>query len=234
LHEEVVAPPVFGIRQQNALLRSVYNWMMLGLFISGITAFLISRSSGIQQVLFSSPFLVWILLIIEIGLVFAISGGIRRMSSDQAALLFILFSFLTGVSLSFIFLVYTSHSIAVTFFVAGITFGVTSLYGYITRANLTSWGNYLFMGLIGIIIASIINIFLHNSIISWVVTYLGVIIFVGLTAYDTQKIRRLGESAGTVDKKVFDKLAVIGALSLYLDFINLFLLLLNIFGRGRE
>ena len=234
MQEEIVVPHIFDIKKQNALFRSVYNWMMLGLFISAVTAFLISRSSGIQQLLFSVPFVVWILLIIELGLVFAISSGVRRMSYSQSSFLFILFSFLNGVSLSFIFIVYTSHSIAVTFFIAGLTFGLTSFYGYITKANLTSWGSYLFMGLIGVIIASIINIFLHNTIISWLINYLGVIIFVGLTAYDTQKIRRLGESIGTTEKNTIGKLAIVGALSLYLDFINLFLLLLNFTGRGRE
>lgn len=220
--------------QENTLLRSVYNWMMLGLCISGFTAYFASNSLSMQQMIFGNSFTIWILFIAELGLVFAISGGINRMTASTASGLFLVFSFINGLTLSSIFLVYTSSSIASTFFVTGLTFGAMSAYGYFTKTDLTSWGKYLFMGLIGIIIASVVNIFLRNPAVDWLVSYIGVGIFVGLTAYDTQKIRRLGENMGAADSEQFGKIAVVGALSLYLDFINLFLMLLRIFGRGRD
>ncbi len=220
--------------QENTLMRSVYNWMMLGLFISGITAFLASNSVSIRQAIFGNSYMLWVLFILEIGLVVAISGGINRMAASTASGLFLLFSFINGLTLSSIFLIYTSSSIAGTFFITGLTFGTMSVYGYYTKTDLTSWGQFLFMGLIGIIIASVVNFFLHNPMVDWIISFIGVFIFVGLTAYDTQKIRRLGEGMASADSEQFGKLAVIGALSLYLDFINLFLMLMRFFGRGRD
>ena len=220
--------------QENSLLRSVYNWMMLGLFVSGVTAYFASHSPSIQQIIFGNSVLVWLLFIVELGLVFGISAGVNRMAASTASWLFLLFSFINGLTISSIFLIYTASSITTTFFVTGLTFGAMSAYGYFTKTDLTSWGKYLFMGLIGIIIATIANIFLRNSAVDWIVSYLGILIFVGLTAYDTQKIRRLGENMGAADSEQFGKMAVIGALALYLDFINLFLMFLQLFGRGRD
>ncbi len=235
MREEYYARPrAFSSVQENALLRSVYNWMVLGLFISGAVAYLASHSAAIQQILFGNSIMIWILLLGELGLVFGISGGIQRMSAATASWLFLLFSFLNGLTLSSIFIIYTSASLTSTFVVTGLTFGVTSFYGYVTKTNLTSIGNYLFMALIGIIIATIVNIFLRSSTLDLIVSYLGVIIFVGLTAYDTQKIRRLGENMSNSNSEQFGKMAVLGALALYLDFINLFLMFLRFFGRGRE
>ncbi|HDH12002.1 MAG TPA: Bax inhibitor-1/YccA family protein [Nitrospirae bacterium] len=215
-------------------MRSVYNWMMLGLCISGFTAYFAGNSSGVRQMIFGNSFTIWILFIAELGLVFAISGGINRMTASTASGLFLMFSFINGLTLSSIFLVYTSSSIASTFFITGLTFGAMSAYGYFTKTDLTSWGKYLFMALIGVIIASVVNMFLHNPAVDWLVSYIGIIVFVGLTAYDTQKIRRLGENMGAADSEQFAKIAVVGALALYLDFINLFLMLLRLFGRGRD
>ena len=235
MREEYYARPrAFSSVQENALLRSVYNWMVLGLFISGAVAYLASHSAAIQQILFGNSIMIWILLLGELGLVFGISGGIQRMSAATASWLFLLFSFLNGLTLSSIFIIYTSASLTSTFVVTGLTFGLTSFYGYVTKTNLTSIGNYLFMALIGIIIATIVNIFLRSSTLDLIVSYLGVIIFVGLTAYDTQKIRRLGENMSNSNSEQFGKMAVLGALALYLDFINLFLMFLRFFGRGRE
>ncbi len=220
--------------QTNSLLRTVYNWMMLGLFLSGITALFAANSFTVQRFLFGNPMTMWFLLFAELGLVFAISGGINRMASSTAAGLFILFSIVNGLTLSSIFLIYSIGSIATTFFVTGLTFGVTSFYGYVTKTDLSSFGRYLFMALIGIIIASVANMFLHSSALEWIISYIGVILFVGLTAYDTQKIKRMGEQALSYGGETFRKIAIVGALALYLDFINLFLFLLRIFGRGRD
>ncbi len=217
--------------EQNRLLRSVYNWMTLGLFISGLTAYWVAASPAIQEMIFGNSFTVWFLFLAELGLVFTISGAISRLSSGTAASLFLLFSFLNGLTLSSIFLIYTMSSIAATFFITGITFGVTSFYGYITKTDLTSIGKYLFMALIGLIIASVVNIFLHSPMMNWIISYAGIIIFVGLTAWDTQKIKRMGEQMLDRDSENFKKLAVLGSLTLYLDFINLFLFMLNFMGR---
>lgn len=232
-HTTTFTPSLTKI-QENALIRSVYNWMMLGLSISGLTAFLTSTSPGIQQLIFGNPYMIWVLFIVEIGLVIAISSGMQRMTASTAAGLFLLFSFVNGATLSSVFIIYSSTSIAGTFFITGLTFGAMSVYGYYTKTDLTSWGQFLFMGLIGIIIASVVNFFLHNPMIDWIVSFIGIFIFVGLTAYDTQKIRRIGENMAADDSEGFGKFAVIGALSLYLDFINLFLMLLRFFGRGRD
>ncbi len=217
--------------EQNLLLRSVYNWMTLGLFVSGLTAYFVAASPAIQEMIFGNSFTVWILFLIELGLVFTISGAIRRLTSGTAATLFLLFSFINGLTLSSIFLIYTMTSIAATFFVTALTFGVTSFYGYITKTDLTSIGKYLFMALIGLIIASVVNIFMHSSGLNWIISYAGIIIFVGLTAWDTQKIKRMGEQMLDRNDENFKKLAVLGSLTLYLDFINLFLFMLNFMGR---
>ncbi len=172
------------------------------------------------------------LIIAELGLVMTLSAAIGRLQATTATLMFFAYSALNGLTLSAIFIAYTSASIANTFFVTAGTFGAMSLYGYATKRDLTSWGSFLFMGLIGVIIASVVNIFLRSEMIYWVVTYAGVIVFVGLTAYDTQQIKAMALQ-GFGDEESERKGAVIGALRLYLDFVNLFLMLLNIFGRRR-
>lgn len=229
------AQPVLTAVQENSLLRSVYNFMMLGLAISGFTAWLASHSSFMIDLIFGNSFMLILLIVAEFGMVIAISRStVSSMSASTVSTLFLLFSFVNGLTLSSIFLVYNIGSIATTFFVTAATFGATSLYGYVTKTNLSSIGNYLFMALIGLIIASVVNMFLQSSALGWLVTYAGILIFVGLTAYDTQKIKTIAQKMDAVDGERFGKIAIMGALSLYLDFINLFLLLLRIFGGGRD
>ncbi len=226
--------PSLSITRENALVRSVYNWMMIGLGVSGLTAYFTSNSPALLQLIYGNSLVLILLIVAELGMVYAISGGVKSLSASTASTLFLLFSFINGLTLSSIFLIYTSESIATTFLITGVTFGATSLYGYVTKKDLTSWGGFLFMGLIGIIIASIVNIFLNSSMLGWAITYLGIFIFVGLTAYDTQKIRQLGQTISPADGERYGRLSLIGALMLYLDFVNLFLLLLRIFGGRRN
>ncbi len=219
----------------NEFVRSVYNWMCIGLALTGATALYVSSSEAMIRLVFGNSFLLFGLIIVELGLVFAISGMVARMSAGTATGLFVLYSALNGVTLSFIFLVYARASIVSTFFVCSATFLACSVYGWTTKKDLTSWGGFLMMGLIGIIIASLVNIFIRSGAMSTIVSYIGVIVFVGLTAYDTQKIKNMAltQPAG-LDGGVVRKGAILGALSLYLDFINLFLMLLRIFGQSRD
>jgi FtsH-binding integral membrane protein len=218
----------------NALMRSVYMWMMVGLLVSGVTAYAAAHSEILMNMIYGNPYMIWVLFIIEIGLVIAISAGINKMSVDTARMLFILFSFIDGLTLSSIFLIYTSASIAETFFIASAMFGVMSLYGYFTDTDLTSWGKLLFMALIGLIIAMIVNFFLKSSPMEWWISVIGVVVFTGLTAYDTQKIKQMGDEIEAEGETNISKIAVIGALELYLDLINLFLMLLEFFGAQKR
>lgn len=169
----------------------------------------------------------------QLGLVFVLSGMVQKLSAAAATSLFMLYSALTGLTLASIFIVYTYSSIASTFVVTAGMFGAMSLYGYTTKRDLSGIGSMMFMGLIGIILASLVNIWLKSPALTWVITYAGVIIFVGLTAYDTQKLKAMGEQLNPEDKDNFRKYSILGALTLYLDFINLFLMLLRIFGNRR-
>ena len=213
-----------------ALMRKVYVWMALALVITGATAYGVATSPGILTALFSNQLLFWGLVIAEFALVIGITAAINRLSLTTATLMFILYSVINGAVLSSIFVIYTMSSIASVFFITAGTFSVMALIGYTTKTDLTSMGKILFMALIGIIIATIVNIFLKSSGLEMIVSYLGVLIFVGLTAYDTQKIKNMllmAPDAGEAAQKV----ALLGALNLYLDFINLFIYLLRIFGR---
>jgi FtsH-binding integral membrane protein len=217
---------------QNEFIRRVYNWMALGLALTAITALYVV-SSGLVFSLLSSPMVILVLVIAELGIVIGLSAAIGRLQSSTAIFMFFAYAFLNGLTISVIFLAYTKASIASTFFITAGTFAVMSIYGYTTKTDLTSMGSFLMMGLIGIIIASFINFFFHSPAFYWLITYAGVAIFVGLTAYDAQKIKEMASAgfAGSEDER---KGAVIGALRLYLDFINLFLLLLRIFGRRSD
>ncbi len=219
----------------NEFVRSVYNWMAFALALTGFVAFYVSQSPSMTRLIFGNPMLFFILIFAELGLVFSISGMVNRISAGTAISLFVIYSALNGFTLSFIFLVYTSTSIASTFFICAGTFVGCSIYGWITKKDLTSWRGFLMMGLIGIIIASIVNMFIRSSGMSVIISYIGVIVFVGLTAYDTQKLKNMAltQPAG-LDAGVVRKGAILGALSLYLDFINLFLMLLRIFGQSRD
>lgn len=214
-----------------ALMRKVYVWMTLALVLTGITAFGVASSPGLMMTIIQTPAIMWGLIIAELAIVIAISAAINRLSLTTATLLFVLYSVLNGATFSLIFAVYTMSSIANVFFITAGTFGVMAAYGYFTKRDLSSWGRLLLMALIGLIIATLVNVFLvKSSGFDLILSYAGVLIFVGLTAYDTQKIKQMlamqtdmGEGA--------QKVALLGALSLYLDFINLFLYLLRIFGR---
>ncbi len=221
-------------KETNILLRSVYEWMMVGLLVSGLSAFMVTHSAFLVHMLFGNPYMIWVLFFIELGLVFAISAGIDKMDVSTAKVLFILFSIIDGMTLSSIFLVFTEASIVTTFFIAAMTFGVMSLYGYFTDSDLSSWGTLLFAGLIGVVIAVIVNFFLQSPVFEWWISVIGVIVFVGLTAYDTQKIKQMGEAMSNGDPSVLNRIAIVGALALYLDFINLFIFLLEFFGNRRN
>ena len=203
----------------NEFIRSVYNWMFIGLGLTGLVSLYVSGNESLLRLIYGNQLLFFGLIIAELALVFSISGMVNRMSAGTATALFVVYSGLNGVTLSFIFLVYTRASIVSTFFICAVTF----------------LAGFLFMGLIGIIIASVVNMFIHSSAVSVIVSYIGVIVFVGLTAYDTQRMKNMAlTQPDGLGSAVIRKGAILGALSLYLDFINLFLMLLRIFGQARD
>ncbi len=202
--------------------------------LTGIIAYFTATSPTLLQIIFGNPLVMWGLLIGELLLVVGLSAGISKLSGSTATFLFLLYSGLNGLTLSAIFLVYTTSSIASTFLICAGMFAAMSIYGLTTKKDLTSLGSFLFMGLIGIIIASIVNIFLKSSAFQFVISGIGVIVFVGLTAYDSQKLKLMGESAPYDDALAIRRGTILGALTLYLDFINLFLMLLRFFGQSRE
>ena len=216
-----------------ALMRKVFVWMTLALAITGLTAYGVATSPALLSLIFSSKVTFFGLIIAEFALVFAISGAINRLSLSTATLLFILYSVVNGATLSSIFFAFSVATIGKVFFITAGTFGAMALVGYTTKTDLTSMGKLLFMALLGIIIASVVNIFVASSGLDLILSYVGVLVFVGLTAYDTQKIKQMCQSAPDAGETT-QKLALIGALSLYLDFINLFLYLLRIFGNNRD
>ena len=218
---------------QGAFIRRVYNWMALGLGATALVALYTAGNPTLLKMIFGNTLVFFGLIIAELGLVIWLSAGINRMQFSTASAMFFVYSALNGLTLSMIFLAYTRASIASTFFVTAGTFGVMSFYGYTTKKDLSSWGSFFFMGLIGVIIASVVNIFLRSSMIYWIVTYAGILVFVGLTAYDTNKLKQIALQ-GFADEEAEGKTAVLGALALYLDFINLFLLLLRILGARRD
>jgi uncharacterized protein len=219
----------------NSFVRSVYNWMAIGLGITGVVAYGVANSPGVRQIVFGSPIVFFGLIIAQLAMVFMISARIQRMQASTATMLFILYSALNGATLSFIFLAYAQSAITSTFFICAATFTACSVYGWTTRRDLTSMGGFLTMGLIGIVIASVVNMFVQSGAVSTIVSYVGVLVFVGLTAYDTQDIKNMALSQpGDLDAGAVRKGAILGALKLYLDFINLFLMLLRIFGSSRE
>lgn len=214
---------------QAAFMSKVYTWMSGGLAITGLIAMYVASIEGIELMILENTMLFYGLIIGEIFLVGYLIARIHKMSAQTAGIIFTGYAALNGLTLSVVFLAYTSASIASTFFVTAGTFAIMSIYGYYTKKDLTSWGNLLFMALIGIIIASVVNFFMQSEMLYWLITYAGVFIFVGLTAYDTQKIKRMS-TATEIGSEEESKGAIVGALMLYLDFINLFLLLLRILG----
>lgn len=215
---------------QSTLLRSVYVWMTLALVITGFVSMYVAQSYQLISFIFGNKLALWGMLIAELAVVFYLSARINSISFTKATVMFIIYSILNGATLASIFLVYTMSSIASTFFVAAGTFGVMALYGYVTKSDLTRIGNICLMALIGLIIATLVSIFWQNSMLQMIITYAGVILFVGLTAYDSQKIKRLLTADGIEVTEETQKIALLGALTLYLDFINLFLYLLRLLG----
>lgn len=213
-----------------ALMRKVYLWMTMAMVITGLTAYLVATNSNIISFIYSNQAVMWGLIIAELAIVIGVTAAINKLSLPVATLLFVLYSVINGALLSSIFLIYTMSSIATVFFITAATFGAMSLFGYFTKQDLTSWGKILMMALIGLIIATVVNLFVKSSGLEMIVSYVGVLIFVGLTAYDTQKIKQMCLQAPDAGESM-QKLALLGALSLYLDFINLFIYLLRIFGR---
>ena len=240
-HNERAIPKVPATEASTIFLAKVFNWMAIGLGLTGVIAFLTINSQTALQMLFTVQdgyakpnMLLYGLLIAELGMVFYLSARIQKISAQAVTGIFLGYSALNGVTLSTILLYYTASSVAATFFVTAGMFGAMAVYGFVTKKDLSSWGSFLFMGLIGIIIAMVVNMFLGSPMISWAISGIGVIIFTGLTAYDVQQITRMGEQ-GIMDggEAAIRKGAIMGALKLYLDFINLFLMLLRFMGDRR-
>lgn len=223
----------------NAFMRGVYHWMALGLMVTAALSYVTAHTPALLGLIINMEtgaptMLFWGLIIGELIMVMAIAGAIHKLSAPAASGLFLLYSAINGVTLSFIFLVYTQASIVMTFVICAAMFGAMSVYGLVTKKDLTSWGSFLFMGLIGLIIAVVVNIFLQSSAMYFVISVAGVLIFTGLTAYDTQQLKVMGESAPADDATAVRRGTILGALRLYLDFINLFLMLLRLFGANRN
>ena len=213
-----------------ALMRNVYVWMTLALAITGMTAYYVSMNPGWMQAIAENTILFWGLIIGELAVVIMLTARIHKMSFMTAGAMFGLYSILNGVTMSFIFLAYTATSIATTFFITAGTFAAMSFVGFFTKKDLSTFGRIALMALIGLIIATLVNMFMQSSMLSLIISYVGVLIFVGLTAYDTQKIKMMLLQYGTDRNDTTMKIALMGSLALYLDFINLFLYLLRIFG----
>lgn len=212
---------------RTSFISKVYGWMCLGLFLTALVSVKIFQMPGAVQYIFGNKVLLFGLFMSEILLVVILASRVTRMSGLAATTIFLVYSGINGLTLSVIFVAYTKESIASTFFITAATFGVMSVYGFITKRDLTSIGNICIMALIGLIIATIANIFIASTALYWITTYVGILIFVGLIAYDTQKLKNIAVDEGSEDER---RLSIIGALALYLDFINLFLLLLRLFG----
>jgi len=227
--EQVLSIP--QVRERN-ILRNVYLWMTAGLALTGVVAFGVANSPGMLRAIVGNQMIFLMLILGELGLVVYLGARIMRMSASSATLAFAAYSVLNGMTLSVIFLAYTGAEISLAFFTAAGTFAGMSLYAMTTKRDLSGIGHYLIMGLWGIIIASVINIFLRSSSLYYMISYIGVLVFIGLTAYDTQMIKRWNQQfGGSVTEEQYVKLSILGALKLYLDFINIFLFLLRIFGR---
>lgn len=213
---------------QNTLIRQVYAWMGGGLLVTALMAMATISSPALFSAIIGNRLVFYALIIGEIGLVIGISRAINKISASVVSFLFLLYAAMNGVTMSVVFAVYTAESITSTFVVTAAMFGAMSVFGYVTKRDLSGWGSFLFMGLIGVVIASLVNIFVGSSAVSWIISVIGVIVFTGLTAYDTWKIKAMAAS-GVEGRKP----AILGALTLYLDFINLFLMLLRLLGSRR-
>jgi len=234
--EDVAQAPAFerswsADERVTAFLRGVYGWMGCGLAVTALTGWLIASSPAAVQLVASNRVLLWGLLIAQLGIVVALSARVERMAASTASLLFILYAALTGITLSFVLLAYTGESVVTTFVVTAGMFGGMAAYGTTTRRSLAGFGQFLFMGLIGVVLASIVGMFWHSDGLQFVISFIGVIVFTGLAAYDAQRLRSmaLSTSAGQIGSYT-----IVGALALYLDFVNLFLMLLRFTGNRRS
>ncbi|MDR1777269.1 MAG: Bax inhibitor-1/YccA family protein [Desulfovibrio sp.] len=223
-----------GISAVSVYMRQVYQWMTAGLAATAAVAYGVAGSPGLQEVILGNTIVMIGLVIAQFGLVIALSSSVHKMSASTATALFLLYSILTGAVLSSVFVIYPIASISNAFLVTAGTFFAMSVYGTVTKRDLTAFGSFLGMGLIGLIIAMLVNVFLKSSMMDFIVSCLGVLIFTGLTAYDTQKIRNFGLGAPLSDGTAMRRGAILGALTLYLDFINLFLMMLRFFGGNRD
>ena len=225
--------PVAGagvVAREKSFIREVYSWMGGGLAVTGLVAFFMVTHPTAVIALVKNPILFFGIIIAQLVLVWQVSASLTRYSAQTAGIMFAVYAALNGLMFSTIFLAYTASSIASTFFIAGGLFAATALYGWTTKADLTSVGSIGFMGVIGLILASVVNMFLHSTVLEWVISYFGVATFVGLTAYDMGQLKAMN-AKGFQDSESLAKTSIVGALRLYLDFINLFLFLLRIFGR---
>jgi len=217
--------------RESAFLRAVYGWMFVGLGVTAVTAWFVAASPAIALTIARNQLIFWGLIIAQFGLVIVLSARVTKMAPGTASLLFVGYSALTGVTLSFVLLAFTSESVATTFMVTAGMFGGMALYGTVTKRSLAGFGQFLFMGLIGIILASIVGMFWHSSGLQFVIAFCGVIVFTGLAAYDAQRLKLMAHALPPGETGAY---AVVGALALYLDFINLFLMLLRFFGNRRD
>jgi len=227
-------PPSETVLQElfNAAMAKVYLWMFAGLLLTTIVAFITSTNETILRFVFGSPFVMLGLFAVEIGLVIAISAAIMKLSPAKALTLFFLYAALNGVTMSVIFMAYTSGTVIMAFGTTAALFGIMSVVGYTTKTDMTKWGPILLMGLVGIIIGTVVNIFLQSSALDLIITYAGILLFLALIVYDTKYIKTMTvKFAATGDSQMVSRIGVLGALKLYLDFINLFLFILRLFGR---
>lgn len=223
------------LAKTNSFIRSVYNWMAIALALTGVTAYYVSHDETLYNLFFNTPGLMMVLIFTELGFVFFLAARIQKIQATTATMLFTVYSILNGITMSYIFLMYTQSSIVSTFAICALTFGTCSIYGMATKKDLTSLGGFMMMGLIGIIIASVVNIFIHSSAMQMIISYIGVMVFMGLTAYDTQKLKTMSATMpDNATGAMIRKGAIMGALTLYLDFINLFIMLLHILGGRRD
>lgn len=229
--EHVFTTPYSAEARVSAFLRSVYGWMFVGLGITALVAFVIAASPAIVIAIATTPFAFLGLFVVQLGLVVYLSARVNSMSAGTAGLLFLVYSALTGVTISFVLLAYTGESVATTFVIASGMFGGMALYGTTTSRSLAGWGQFLFMGLIGVVLASIVGIFWQNDGFQFVLGFIGVIVFTGLAAYDAQRLKGMALSTPSGQAGSY---AIVGALALYLDFINLFLMLLRLMGNRRN
>ena len=219
--------------RDRSLIKNVYLWMTAGLALTGVVSFGLSSNQSLMIALVSNTFLFFGIIIAELALVMYLSARIQKMSTTAATMAFALYAFLNGVTMSVIFLAYTGATISLAFFTTTATFGAMSLYAMTTKRDLSGMSHYLMMGVFGIIIVSVINIFLKSPAVYYLISYVGVLVFMGLTAYDTQNILKMSAQAGSASEEQYIKFSIMGALKLYLDFINIFLFMLRIFGRRR-